>query len=161
MRGRVTGSDTQAILERDRVEHSRTPPQASVLGCEQFPVPLRNDVDGAVGHLEGGLVSDRVRRSWHAGGPPFGGRHRVPRQVRVLEVGEDREGSTIPRVRSSGADGPRAAPTVALRTASQIEGLVMGGGFGGAIVALAEAEAAPSLVDAVSAASAKRTGREP
>jgi hypothetical protein len=71
------------------------------------------------------------------------------------------ERSTIPRVRSSGADGPRAAPTVALRTASQIEGLVMGGGFGGTIVALAEAEAAPSLVDAVSAASAKRTGREP
>ena len=38
---------------------------------------------------------------------------------------------------------------------------MMGGGFGGAIVALAEAEAAPSLVDAVSAAYAKRTGREP
>ena len=37
----------------------------------------------------------------------------------------------------------------------------MGGGFGGTIVALAEAEAAPSLVDAVSAAYAKRTSREP
>jgi galactokinase len=38
---------------------------------------------------------------------------------------------------------------------------MMGGGFGGSIVALAESEAARSLVDAVSAAYAKRTGREP
>jgi galactokinase len=38
---------------------------------------------------------------------------------------------------------------------------MMGGGFGGSIVALAEAERARSLVDAVSAAYAERTGREP
>jgi hypothetical protein len=28
---------------------------------EQFPVPLGDDVDGAVDHLDGGLVVDRVR----------------------------------------------------------------------------------------------------
>jgi galactokinase len=38
---------------------------------------------------------------------------------------------------------------------------MMGGGFGGSIVALAELERAPSLVDAVTAAYAERTGREP
>jgi galactokinase len=38
---------------------------------------------------------------------------------------------------------------------------MMGGGFGGSIVALGEAERAPSLVDAVGAAYAERTGREP
>ena len=34
---------------------------ALVLGREQRPVPLGNDVDGAVDDLEGGLVVDRVR----------------------------------------------------------------------------------------------------
>ncbi len=36
--------------------------QVSVLGREQFPVPLGDDFDGAVDHLDGGLIVDRVRR---------------------------------------------------------------------------------------------------
>jgi hypothetical protein len=37
--------------------------QVSVLGREQFPVPLGDDLDGTVDHFEGGLVVDRVRRA--------------------------------------------------------------------------------------------------
>ena len=33
----------------------------AVLGREQFPVPLGDDLDGTVDHFEGGLVVDRVR----------------------------------------------------------------------------------------------------
>src|SRR5205809_8018436 len=36
---------------------------------EQLPVPLGNDFDGAVGHLDGGLVVDRIRPARHPGGP--------------------------------------------------------------------------------------------
>jgi galactokinase len=44
--------------------------------------------------------------------------------------------------------------------AGAVAARMMGGGFGGAVVALAEAERAPSLVAAVQAAYAERTGRE-
>jgi non-ribosomal peptide synthetase component E (peptide arylation enzyme) len=35
----------------------------AVLGGKQLPVPLGDDLDGAVGHLHRGLIIDRVR--WH------------------------------------------------------------------------------------------------
>jgi hypothetical protein len=36
---------------------------STVLGGEQFPVPLGDDFDGAVNHFDGGLVVDRIRRT--------------------------------------------------------------------------------------------------
>src|SRR6187549_982335 len=47
----------------------------------QLPVPLGDDFDGVVGHFDGGLVVDRVRRAGDAGRPAFRVGHRVPRQV--------------------------------------------------------------------------------
>jgi hypothetical protein len=41
----------------------------SVLGGEQFPVPLGDDFDGTIGHFDGGLIVNRVPRHRHAGGP--------------------------------------------------------------------------------------------
>src|SRR5262245_26981407 len=57
---------------------------------KQPPVALGDDLDGAVGHLYGGLIVDRVRRARDPGGPPFCGGHRVLRQVLVIHVREDR-----------------------------------------------------------------------
>jgi transposase len=65
--------------------------QVSVLGREQFPVPLGDDLDGPVNYFDGGLVVDRVRRARQVGRPLLCGGHRVPRQVRVIEMREDRE----------------------------------------------------------------------
>ena len=55
---------TLATSGRRRVSlgvHPRTLAQVSVLGREQFPVPLGDDLDGTVDDFEGGLVVDRVR----------------------------------------------------------------------------------------------------
>src|SRR5215472_232795 len=43
----------------------------SASGGEELPVPLGDDFDVAVGHLDGGLVVDRVRRRRYPRGPLF------------------------------------------------------------------------------------------
>src|SRR5438874_12745443 len=53
---------------------------------EQLPVPLGDDVDGAVDHLDGGLIVNRVRRYWYPGGPSFDVGQRGVRHVLALEV---------------------------------------------------------------------------
>jgi hypothetical protein len=58
--------------------------ELSVLAIKQLPVPLGYDVDGAVGHFDGGLVVDRIRRTWDAGGPFFCVGHGVLRQEFVI-----------------------------------------------------------------------------
>jgi hypothetical protein len=40
-------------------------------GGEQLPVPLGDDFDGAVGHLDRGLIVNRIRRIWDPGRPSF------------------------------------------------------------------------------------------
>src|SRR5204863_8593975 len=60
-------------------------------GGEQLPVPLGDHLDGAVGHLYGGLIVDRVRRSWYPGGPSFCDGHGVVRQILVIHVRNDRK----------------------------------------------------------------------
>jgi len=67
-------------------------------------MPLRDDLNGAVDHLDGRLVVDGVRRTPDLGGPPlastrvFSGIISWPRCGKI-------EKSTTPSVRSSGADG--------------------------------------------------------
>lgn len=56
------------------------------LGGKEPPVPLGGDVDGAVGHLDGGLVVDRVRRTRKAGRPPLCVGPGVLRQELVIQV---------------------------------------------------------------------------
>ena len=53
----------RVVLIADWFSSDSTLAQASVLGREQFPVPLGDDLDGTVDHFEGGLVVDRVRRA--------------------------------------------------------------------------------------------------
>ena len=60
-------------------------------GREQFPVPLGDDFDRAVDHFEGGLVVDRVAGPDKPAAHSLAVGDRVPRQVRVVEVREDRE----------------------------------------------------------------------
>src|SRR5262249_54252578 len=43
----------------------------SALRAEELPVPLGDDFDVAVGHLDGSLVVDRVRRRRYPRGPLF------------------------------------------------------------------------------------------
>src|SRR5205809_521142 len=63
----------------------------SVLRGEQFPMPLGNDFDGAVGHFDGGLIVDRVCGHWYVGGPSFYvGESRI-RHVLALQVRKQRE----------------------------------------------------------------------
>ncbi len=52
-----------------RPQSRANPLSLMVLGGEQPPVPFGDDLDGAVGHLDGGLVVDRVRRTCDAGRP--------------------------------------------------------------------------------------------
>ena len=59
-------------------------------GYELFPVPLGDDLDGAVDHLDGRLVVDRVRRARDAGRPLLRLGHGVARQT-ACQVREDRE----------------------------------------------------------------------
>src|SRR6185503_219225 len=44
-------------------------PTLLALGREQLPGPLGDDLDGAIGHLDRGLVVDGVRRTRDVGGP--------------------------------------------------------------------------------------------
>ena len=41
-----------------------------MLGGKQLPVPLGDDLDGAVGHFDGGLIVNRVPRHRHVPAPP-------------------------------------------------------------------------------------------
>ena len=52
---------------------------------------LGDDFDGAVGHFDGGVVVDRIGRIRDRGRPSLCLVHRVFRQVRVVDVREDRE----------------------------------------------------------------------
>ena len=54
-------------------------------------MPLGDEFDGAVGHFDGGVVVDRVRRTRQAGGLSFCFGHGVLRQIGVIHVREDRE----------------------------------------------------------------------
>ena len=69
-------------------------------GRKQLPVPLRDDVDAAVDHSDGGLVVDGVRRTCNAGHPLFCLGHRVARHALRARCGKI-EKSTIPSVLSS------------------------------------------------------------
>jgi len=60
-------------------------------GAEIPPLPFGDDIDLAVDHLDGGLVVDGVGRTADAGSPSFRVGHRVLRESRVVQVGEDRE----------------------------------------------------------------------
>ena len=63
----------------------------SVLRVEKFPMPFGDDLDGAVDHLDGGLVVDRVRRTRDAGRPSFRLGHGVARHAVWSQVRKDRE----------------------------------------------------------------------
>ena len=54
-------------------------------------MPLGDDLDGAVGHLDGRLVVDGVRRTRDAGGPSLRLGHGVLGHELVTQVREDRE----------------------------------------------------------------------
>jgi len=58
---------------------------------EEFPVPLGDDLDVAVGHFDGALIVNRIRRTWDPGRPSFCVGHGVLRQVLVIHVREDRK----------------------------------------------------------------------
>src|SRR5256885_13787537 len=81
-----TTSTTAARRARGQVGHRR-----SFCRAEQLPVPFRDDLDAAVGHLDGGLSVDGVCRTLYPGGPPFRLGHGVVRTVRAVEVREDGE----------------------------------------------------------------------
>ena len=49
-----------SIDRQDPLPHAR--PGLS-LGREQFPMPLGDDLKGAINHLDGGLIVNRVRRN--------------------------------------------------------------------------------------------------
>src|SRR4029077_11839298 len=57
----------------------------SVLGGEQLPVPLGDDFGGAVGHFEGGLIVNRIRRMWDPGRPSFCLGHGIARHFLVSQ----------------------------------------------------------------------------
>jgi hypothetical protein len=58
------------------------------VGVNNFQVSLGDDFDGAVDHLDRGLIVDRVRPARHGGGPSFCVGHRVVRHVLVIQVPE-------------------------------------------------------------------------
>src|SRR6266508_223669 len=76
-----TGDDTFAHLRR------------SVELLPRFREDARRDDDlaGPVGHCDGGLIVNRVRRHLPAGGPLFCVGHRVLRQVLVIQVRKHRK----------------------------------------------------------------------
>ena len=49
-------------------------------------MPPRYDVDGTVGHVDGGLVVNRVCRHWYPGGPSFEGGQGLLRESLVIQV---------------------------------------------------------------------------
>src|SRR5579884_4393221 len=85
LHGYVDGSALHAAGAGN--DHDRT----SVSGGKQRPVPLGDDVDGAVDHLNGGLVVDCIGRIAEARRPLFSGWKRVLRQVGVVQMRKDRE----------------------------------------------------------------------
>jgi hypothetical protein len=55
-------------------------------------VALGDDFDGAVGHFDGGLIVDRIRRIWDPGRPSFCLGHGIARQAPVIhQMRTDRE----------------------------------------------------------------------
>src|SRR5215210_5114824 len=58
---------------------------------EQPPVPLRDDVDGAVGDFDGGLIVNRVRRTVDSRRPALCLGHSVAGHAVLSQVRTDRE----------------------------------------------------------------------
>jgi hypothetical protein len=54
-------------------------------------VPFRDDLDAAVGHLDGGLSVHGVSRTLYPGGPAFRLGQALVRTIREVEVREDAE----------------------------------------------------------------------
>src|SRR5262249_2022167 len=85
--GSVGGTNRSAKLEHARL---RAAP-AYVLGGKQLPVPLGDDLDGAVDHFDGGLIVDRVSRYCYPGGPLFGVGQGAFRQIVGIQVRQQRK----------------------------------------------------------------------
>src|SRR6266496_1475300 len=63
----------------------------SILGGEQFPVPLGDDFDCTIGHFDGALIINRVRRHWYPGGPSFCVGQGILRGSLVIQVRKQRK----------------------------------------------------------------------
>ena len=85
---------TRAALQPSLPGRTTRAPLASgvrLSGAQQFPVPLGDDFNCAIGHLDGGLIVDRVRRRRSPGGPDFCVGQRVLRGSLVIQVRKQRE----------------------------------------------------------------------
>src|ERR1700722_11540809 len=112
-----SGSDRPLDLQRATVmraesnsaptDRGAAPSTREAIGCwrlagELLPVPLRDDLDGAVGHFDGCLVVDGVGRAADLGGPALGiGDGVLPENIQVREDREvdDAEGAVVGRGR--------------------------------------------------------------
>jgi hypothetical protein len=69
--------------------------RVAALGGEQFPVPLGDDFDGTIGHSDGGLIVNPIRRAWDPRRPSFCVGHGIVRQVLVIHVRKDRKSMPV------------------------------------------------------------------
>ena len=71
-------------MKQDPLSHS-------ALAAEELPVPFGDHFDAAIGHFDGGVIVDRIRRHGHGGGPLFCVGHGIVRHFLMIDVRENRK----------------------------------------------------------------------